>query len=573
MKITVPELCLVALIGPTGSGKSSFAASHFKPTEVVSSDACRAMVADDATDQSATPDAFALLNFIAATRLRAGRLTVIDATSVQPEARKSLVALAREHDCLPVAIVLNMPEALCLDRNKDRPDRPFGPQVVHRQAEQLRRSLRGLKREGFRHVFVLNSPEEVEAATIARVPLWTNLRHEHGPFDIIGDVHGCYDELAILLERLGYQLETRAGADGEAVFSANHPEGRKAVFVGDLVDRGPGVAKVLKLVMAMVSDGSALCVAGNHESKLVRKLRGRNVQVSHGLAESLAQLELESPAFRQRVDEFLDGLISHYVLDDGGLVVAHAGMKTEYQGRASARVRDFCLYGETTGETDEFGLPVRTDWAAGYRGQAMVVYGHTPVVEPGWLNNTINVDTGCVFGGSLTALRYPEKELVSVPAARVYYEPAKPLAEAGQPEDSSAPGEARAANLLDIDDVLGKRIVATRLRGNITVREENAAAALEVMSRFALDPRWLVYLPPTISPCDSSRLPDMLEHPAEVFAYYRNSGVTSVVCEEKHMGSRAIVVAARDAAAVERRYRHHRRGYWRLLHADGKEVL
>ena len=181
-------------------------------------------------------------------------------------------------------------------------------------------------------MFVLNSPEEVEAATVERVPLWVNLQHEHGPFDIIGDVHGCYDELAILLEHLGYKMETRAGADGETGFSATHPEGRKAVFVGDLVDRGPGVAKVLKLVMAMASDGVALCVAGNHESKLVRKLRGRNVQVSHGLAESLAQLGLESPAFRQRVAEFLYGLISHYVLDDGGLVVAHAGMKSEYPG-------------------------------------------------------------------------------------------------------------------------------------------------------------------------------------------------------------------------------------------------
>ncbi len=554
MKITVPELCLVALIGPTGSGKSTLASRHFKPTEVVSSDSCRAMVADDATDQAATPDAFAVLNFIAATRLRAGRLTVIDATSVQPEARKPLVELAREHDCLPVAIVLNMPEALCLARNNGRPDRPFGRRVVHQQAEQLRRSLRGLKREGFRHIFVLNSPEEVEAVTIERVPLWTNLQHEHGPFDIIGDVHGCFDELAILLERLGYRLETRADADGETGFSATHPEGRKAIFVGDLVDRGPGVAKVLKLVMAMVADGVALCVAGNHESKLVRKLRGRNVQVSHGLAESLAQLELESPAFRQQAAEFLDGLISHYVLDGGDLVVAHAGMKVEYQGRASARVRDFCLYGETTGETDEWGLPVRSNWAADYRGRAMVVYGHTPVVEPAWLNSTMNIDTGCVFGGSLTALRYPEKELVSVPAARVHYEPARPLAEAARPEEPSAQGEARAANLLDIDDVLGKRIVATRLRGNITVREENAAAALEVMSRFALDPRWLVYLPPTISPCDTSRLPNKLEHPAEVFAYYRNNGVSSVVCEEKHMGSRAIVVAGRDAAAIERRF-------------------
>ena len=554
MKITIPELCLVALVGPTGSGKSHFASRHFKSTEVVSSDDCRAMVADDATDQAATPDAFDVLNFIAAKRLRAGRLTVIDATSVQSEARKSLVGLAREHDCMAVAIVLNMPESLCLARNRERPDRSFGRRVVRRQVEQLKRSLRGLRREGFRHVFMLDSPKEVEAVTIERVPLWTNLRHEHGPFDIIGDVHGCFDELAALLERLDYQLETRTDVSGETRYSVTHPHGRKAVFVGDLVDRGPAVANVLRLVMSMTADGVGLCVAGNHESKLLRKLQGRDVQVSHGLAESLAQLDMESEEFRQQVAKFMDGLISHYVLDDGNLVVAHAGIKEEYQGRASARVRDFCLYGETTGEMDQYGLPIRANWAAGYRGRATVVYGHTAVVEPAWLNRTINIDTGCVFGGKLTALRYPEKELVSVPAARVYYDPVRPLAEAAQPGEVIAPAEARAANILDIDDVIGKRVVSTRLRGNITVREENAAAALEVMSRFALDPRWLVYLPPTISPCETSGLPGLLEHPAEVFTYYRNNGVSSLVCEEKHMGSRAVVVVGQDAAAIERRF-------------------
>ena len=125
---------------------------------------------------------------------------------------------------------------------------------------------------------------------------------------------------------------------------------------------------------------------------------------------------------------FLDGLVSHYVLDDGKLVVAHAGMKEEMQGRGSGKVRDFALYGETTGETDEFGLPVRYDWAAEYRGTAMVVYGHTPVPEPEWLNRTINIDTGCVFGGKLTALRYPERELVSRPGrARPTAEPARPF--------------------------------------------------------------------------------------------------------------------------------------------------
>ena len=555
MNLEIPELCLVALVGPSGSGKSTFAGRHFKPTEVVSSDACRAMVADDPNDQAATPEAFALLNYIASTRLRAGRLTVIDATSVQPQARKSLVELARQHDCLPVAIVLNMPESICLARNRERDDRNFGSHVVCQQVQQLRRSIRGLKREGFRYVYVLDTVEDVEAASIHRVPSWTDRQHETGPFDIIGDVHGCFDELVSLLERLGYQVTLpQVGYGSDVGFSVFHPEGRKAVFVGDLVDRGPGVVKVLKLVMSMVVDGAALCVAGNHESKLVRKLKGRNVQVSHGLAESLEQLEGESPEFQHQATQFMDGLISHYVLDGGNLVVAHAGMKEEYQGRASARVRDFCLYGETTGETDEWGLPVRADWAAGYRGKATVVYGHTPVAEPVWLNRTINVDTGCVFGGRLTALRYPENELVSVPAARVYYEAVRPLADDRQEEAQVVAANGRRSNLLHIDDVMGKRVVSTRLRGNVTVREEQAAAALEVMSRFALDPRWLVYLPPTISPCETSKLPGLLEHPAEVFAYYRNNGVSTVVCEEKHMGSRAVIVVGRDPDAIERRF-------------------
>lgn len=555
MKLEIPELCLVALIGPSGSGKSTFAARHFKPTEVVSSDACRAMVADNPNDQAATPEAFTLLNFIASTRLRSGRLTVIDATSVQPQARKSLVELAREHDCLPVAIVLNMPESVCLARNRERDDRDFGTHVIRRQAQQLRRSIRGLKREGFRYVHVLDTPEDVDAASIERTPSWTNRQHETGPFDIIGDVHGCFDELVTLLERLGYETtRSVAGGAGEDGFSMAHPQGRKAVFVGDLVDRGPGVVHVLKLVMSMVADGAALCVAGNHESKLVRKLKGRNVQVSHGLAESLAQLEMESSEFQQQATQFMDGLISHYVLDGGNLVVAHAGMKEEYQGRASARVRDFCLYGETTGETDEWGLPVRADWAAGYRGQATVVYGHTPVAEPEWLNRTINVDTGCVFGGRLTALRYPENDLVSVPAERVYYEPVRPLGGDARDKAEAQATHNRPTNLLDIDDVMGTRVVSTRLRGNVSVREEQAAAALEVMSRFALDPRWLVYLPPTISPCETSKLSGLLEHPAEVFDYYRGNGVSSVVCEEKHMGSRAVVVAGRSADAIQRRF-------------------
>lgn len=546
MKITIPELSLVVLVGVSGSGKSTFGRKHFKPTEILSSDFCRGLVSDDENNQAATKDAFEILNFIARKRLTAGKLTVVDATNVQPEARRPLVQLARDFHCLPVAIVLNVPERTAHDRNASRPDRNFGPHVVRQQMQQLHRSLRNLEREGFRHVFVLRTPEEIEAVTIERQPLWNNLKHEQGPFDIVGDVHGCFDELVELLVKLGYSVDADA-------FKVTAPAGRKLIFVGDLVDRGPKIPQVLKLVMNAVADDVALCVPGNHDVKLMRKLRGRDVQITHGLADSLAQLENETEEFRGKVAEFIDDLVSHYVLDGGRLVVAHAGMKESMQGRGSGAVRDFALFGETTGETDEFGLPVRYNWAAEYRGQAIVVYGHTPVPQPEWLNRTLNIDTGCVFGGQLTALRYPGKEIVSVPALRTYAEPKRPFL-APDVQAPALDAQQQHDDLLDLADVIGKRIVGTRLHHNVTIREENATAALEVMSRFAANPKWLIYLPPTMSPCETSKEAGLLEHPAEAFAYYRHEGVGRVICEQKHMGSRAVVVVCRDASVAKKRF-------------------
>ncbi|HEV2199983.1 MAG TPA: polynucleotide kinase-phosphatase [Bryobacteraceae bacterium] len=550
MKLTIPELSLVVMIGPSGCGKSTFVQKHFKATEVLSSDYCRGLVADDENDQSVTRDAFEVLHFIAAKRLSGGRLVVVDATNVQTEARKPLVALARQYHVLPVAIVLNVPERICVDRNRSRPDRNFGPHVVRNQAQELRRSIRGLEREGFRYVHILTSPEEIEAATIERQPLWNNRKHEHGPFDIVGDVHGCFDEMTELLTQLGYEVVEDSGD-----YRVTPPEGRKVIFVGDLVDRGPKIPAVLRLAISMVEAGQALCVPGNHDMKLLRKLRGRDVQITHGLADSLRQLETESFEFREHVAKFLDGLVSHYLLDDGKLVVAHAGMKEEMQGRGSGKVREFALYGETTGETDEFGLPVRLNWAAEYRGQATVVYGHTPVAEPEWLNRTINIDTGCVFGGKLTALRYPEKEFVSVAARQTHYEPVRPfLTEAPAPSGAELTAQQRHDDLLDMEDVLGKRIIGTRLHRSVTIREENATAALEVMSRFAANPKWLIHLPPTMSPSQTSERDGYLEYPDEAFRYFRHEGVSSVVCEQKHMGSRAVVIICRHEDVGRKRF-------------------
>ncbi len=551
-EIKIPELSLVVLIGISGSGKSSFAKKHFKETEILSSDKCRGIVSDDENNQSATDDAFELLHYIASKRLRNGLLTVVDATNVQPEARKPLVQLAKDHHCLPVAIVLDVPEKVCEDRNENRPDRNFGKHVTRQQRSQLRRSIKHLKVEGFRHIYVLDSVEEIESITaIKRDKLYNDKKDVKGPFDIIGDVHGCFTELTELLIKLGYTINRTDEGQENHGFNVETPEGRKAIFLGDLVDRGPDSPTVLKLVMSMVNSGAAYCVPGNHDMKLQKYLSGKDVQLKHGLALTVEQLKTENTHFINQVKDFLYGMVSHYVFDNGRLVVAHAGLKEEMQGRGSGAVRSFCMFGETTGETDEFGLPVRFNWASEYRGKAMVVYGHTPVPEAQWLNRTIDIDTGCVFGGKLSALRYPEEELVSVDAKQVYAEPAKPL---NWKADVVLSHQHEYDDVLDIDDVIGKRIISTRLRNNVTVREENSIAALEVMSRFALNPKWLIYLPPTMSPSETSELDGYLEHPIEALKYFKSQGVEKVVCEEKHMGSRAILIICKDEETVRTRF-------------------
>ncbi|WP_337191738.1 metallophosphoesterase [Nocardioides flavescens] len=239
------------------------------------------------------------------------------------------------------------------------------------------------------------------------------------PYDLVGDVHGCAGELDALLTRLGWRWEGEGAA---------HPEGRVAVFVGDLVDRGPDTPGVLRRVMAMVEAGTALCVQGNHEAKLLRALDGAKVQTRHGLQVSLDQLALESEGFRSRVRAFVAGLPWRLLLDDGRLVVTHAGLREDLHHSDSQRARAFALYGDTTGETDEHGLPVRLPWQDDYRGAATVVHGHTPVARTRWVNGTLCLDTGAVFGGRLTALRYPEGEVVSVPAQRQWAVPGRPLA-------------------------------------------------------------------------------------------------------------------------------------------------
>ena len=547
-KITIPDFSLVVLVGPTGCGKSTFARKHFLETEIVSSDHCRAVVSDDETDQSATDDAFDLVHYTAGLRLKRRKLTVIDSTAVQKGAREALVRVAKKHHALPVALVLDIDPNICHQRNEKRENRDFGLRVPRNHSRELRRGLRYLKKDGFAQFHIMRTPEEVDALEIERVPLYNDKRTEKGPFDIVGDVHGCFDEVTSLLEKLGYVIEPY-DKEGEDLLVVSHPEGRQAVFVGDITDRGPMNKLALRLVMGMVEQGSGACVIGNHDFKLQKWLRGKKIKIAHGLEDTIKELEASSPEFRSQVDKFINGLISHHWYDDGRLVVAHAGLKEDMHGRGSGAIRSFAMYGETTGEVDEYGLPVRLNWAKEYRGKATVVYGHTPTPDAEWLNETICIDTGCVFGGKLTALRWPERELVSIDAKEEYSEPVKPL---GISDDVTAQQEND--RILFFDELVGKKRIETRYKNTVVVPAANAAAALEVVSRFSVDPRWLIYVPPTMAPPPTTETGPYLEHPEQAIEYFVNRGVTDLIAEEKHMGSRALMVICRDKEYAKKRF-------------------
>jgi protein phosphatase len=438
MNITIPERALILLIGVSGSGKSTFARQHFRPAEIVSSDHYRAVVADDENDQMATKDAFDLVHQVVEKRLKRGLLTVIDATNIKISDRRRFLEQAQAFNCQAVALIFDLPIDLLHNRLQTRTDRDFGSDVLNRQQARLHQSTQPaqLVTEGFAQVYRFQSADDMAQAVIIRPSSPAGLTAETGPFDIIGDVHGCYDELTLLLDRLGYvgfparPSEADFGSD---VPDYVHPAGRKLVFVGDLVDRGPDSVRVLQQVMTLVRQGMALCVPGNHDDKLLRKLYGRNVSLNYGLAETWAQLSRQPPAFLAKVETFLAGLPYFLRLDEGRLIVAHAGLDERMQrpGANPKAVKAFCLFGPTTGETDEFDLPVRIDWAATYAGSAMVVYGHTPVAEARMLNNTVNIDTGCCFGGKLTVLRYPEQEFLSVNSIDQYAIPKRNFRFAG----------------------------------------------------------------------------------------------------------------------------------------------
>ena len=537
--IQIPDPSLVMLVGTSSSGKTTFAQRHFAPSEILASDTMRTMVADDERNDAVSSAAFEALFAIARKRLELRHLTVIDATSLARDAQDDLRALARECHAMLCAIVLDVDPATVRERNRTRPE---GERIdeagLNRQIATMRRAKKHAKSVARHRCTLIEGTDAISSTTIARVPLQCDRRALEGPFDIIGDVHGCLTELLALLAKLGYEVDIN-----DATWTMHHSEGRTAVFVGDLVDRGPSSVECLELAIHTVREGSALIVEGNHEARLARALGGGRTSTGHGLEETLEAIAKLKEPRQEALRRSLKDLPSHIVLAGGALAVAHAGLKAEMILGTGSAVRGFARYGETTGECDSFGLPVRTDWGRHYKGKCDIVYGHTPSRETSWTGRTLCVDTGCVFGGALSALRWPEREIVSVPANRTWCEPTKPLDDA--PE--------READDLYLDDVTGTRRIETGLGGSIRINAPKSAAAIDIATRFGIDPRWLAYLPATMAPSHTrDGVTSELERPEQAFDEYRAAGVSEVVCELKHMGSRAIVIAARNAETLER---------------------
>jgi protein phosphatase len=371
------------------------------------------MVADDAGAQDATEEAFSLLNHWLDLRLKRRRFTVVDSTALKPSSRDNLLKIAEARHVPVFALVLDVSLKECLRRSVLRTERLVPETAIRRQHAQFDNARREIARDNRFAGYNIVSETEIEEVMIQRGSM---IKNSSG-FDVIGDVHGCWHELADLWERLGYTWDTKTGLP-------RHPEGRITVFVGDLADRGPDSPRVLRTVSRMVASGLALFAPGNHDDKLFRMLRGNRVTRSHGLDLTEAQLNALPAAERKELTRdilaYLAAAPPYQVLDEARLIVAHAGMREEFVGRTDGHVRQFTLYGDVRGFEPGTNKPIRFDWASEYRGSALIAYGHTPQEAVRFVGNTINLDSGCVFGGALTALRYPEREIVSVPAREVY---------------------------------------------------------------------------------------------------------------------------------------------------------
>ncbi|GGF83813.1 polynucleotide kinase-phosphatase [Paenibacillus albidus] len=558
--ISLPHAGIVVLIGASNSGKTSLIQrlteeGTLRPSEAVSSDAYRILVGDEEyidwkhrpreeadivynDYQRLSELAFEAMNTIVAMRCRLGKLTVVDATHLQAEHRKKYIDLAQQYDVPCTAWVLDLPEATLLERDAGR-DHPRGRQRVKQQFGQLKRSLRGIRDEGFDRTYFIKTTDGLQFKRREN-----QLLVEIGEgMDIIGDIHGCYDEMIELLDQLGYV------PDREGLY--RHPEGRQLVSVGDIMSRGPQSLRTMSFWMRHVDAGIARMIDSNHGWKIARYLDGRKVELSHGDENVAAELEAYAKeagqeaanGLREKLKRFLLSAPGHLLFCRDGvrrLVVTHAGIRDEYIGKQSKRIQDFCRYGDTEFTAGQ-SAPVRKEWYVHHNSGEIIVWGHDPRPYPAVVKNTVNIDQGVVFGGALTAYRYPEQQFISVKAHRDY---------AADPDSPLIRWERGRFSPPNLRKFVDGYAVQTDLYGEVKVRGELVKAALDTVSHYTIPLEELVYLPPTMSPPpDVAADEAYLEHPREAIAYFRAQGVQTMVAEKKHMGSRAILLLFRDEQA------------------------
>lgn len=563
MKITIPSSGIVLLIGASNSGKTTLLNNWIReetilPSEVISSDDYRLVVgdtnfiewtgrpkdeADSLYDQYYTisKEAFHMMDNVIEARCRLNKLTFIDATHLFSDDRKKYIALARKHHVPIVAVVLDIPQETLLERDEQR-EQPRGKKKVKQQYQNLKREKRSIKKEGFKSIYSINAEEEIGLVRMDH-PLLVDV--EYG-IDLIGDIHGCYDEFIALLKKLGYK------ESDDALYI--HPKGRKFMSVGDVMSRGPESLKTMLFFQRHVEQGLAYMTDSNHGWKIARWLDGRNVTLNYGdekVEEEFKEYEKahgieKTTETKEMLKNFLLRSPSHYVLMKNGTptaVCTHAGIKDEFIGKQSPDIQDFCRYGDTSG-LNEKGKPIRDDWFVHHKGSIVIIWGHDPKLQPLVINNTINIDQGVVFGGKLTAFRYPEEEFVSVKAANDYSGPLDNPLQEWEKKRFDAP---------NIGKFIDGYSVQTELLGDIKVHQDIVKSAIDTVSHYTVPIEQLLYIPPTMSPTpETSKLPDFLEHPKEAIEYYRSHGIETLIAEKKHMGSRAVLLLFKDKESAKK---------------------
>ncbi len=563
MTLELPVGAIVLLMGASNSGKSTWLQQQIEqgilqPDEVVSSDRFREMVSGvehldwrrSSREESEvlyqqyqliSDRAFRIMEEVVTARCRLNLVTWVDATHLQAIDRAVYIEMGRRHH-LPVWIVaLDVPEKVLLERDRSR-KHPRGRDRIKQQYRNFRSGIYSLKKEGFQQVHILR-PQQL--ASLELVRLSNPLMHDIGAgIDVIGDIHACYDEMMQLIEQLGYV------ADEKGIY--RHPEGRLLVSAGDVMSRGPRSLDTMTFWKRQLDAGQGLMVDSNHGWKVARYLEGRQVKMTHGDELFVAELEqYEQQHGREALErlkqEFRDMLLaapSHLIFTQNDVrcvVVTHAGIKDHHIGKQSNRISDYCRYGEAVAGSDS-DKPVRADWFNEHRSGELIVWGHDPRLQPTIVNRTINIDQGAVFGGQLTAYRYPEQSFVSVDARQDYAQDAESPLVRLRKRRFAAP---------DLGQFIQGYSVLTDSYGEVNVRAEFIKSAIDTTSHYTVPLEELVYIPPTMAPPQVSALDDYLEHPAEAVAYYRSRHVQRLVAEKKHMGSRAIMLLFRnDEAAV-----------------------